>query len=369
LFKYQFRNKKREMGLGSTKVFTLPEARELRRRARQALFEFNDPLEARRAQRAQQTAEAARSKIFSQVASEFFEAKADAWSARHRADFQQKVRAYLSPTLANVPITAIDETLVQSVLTPIWKTKIVTAGRVMRHLAAIIDYASACGYRPKGNNPARWRGHLQHVLADPTKLARPVHLASMPYAALPAFMTELRAQPGVPARALEFAILCAVRTGEIRGATWDEIDLDAATWTIPASRMKCRRQHKVPLSRQAVALLHGLPREGQFVFIGSKAGRPVGKDALLTTLKGLRSELSVSVHGFRSTIRDWIAERTSFSHEVAETVLAHVTSSQVGRAYFRSDLYEQRARLMQSWADFTESTPVEGEVTPLRARS
>ena len=226
-----------------------------------------------------------------------------------------------------------------------------------------MDFAVACGYRSAGPNPARWKGHLEHLLPKPDKITVVKHMPSLPYAELPAFMAELRAVPGVAARALEFTVLAAARTGETLGAQWSELDLEQCVWTVPGQRMKTGKPHRVPLSRQCIELLRALPREGEFVFVGAKAGRPVGNVAMYRVLRQLRS---VTVHGFRSTFRVWAEERTSFAAAVAEQALAHRVGSAVERAYQRSTLYDQRTRLMQAWADFACTPSVVGAVAPLR---
>jgi integrase len=231
-----------------------------------------------------------------------------------------------------------------------------------------MDYAAASGYR-SGDNPARWRGHLQHLLPSPEKIVTVQHFAALPFAGLPAFMSELRAVPGSAARALEFLILTAARTGEILGANWDEVDLDNRTWTLSAARMKSRRGHKVPLSQQAMTLLRALPRDavGNALFIGSKAGGAIAEDAMRDVLAALRPGLTV--HGFRSTFRTWAEEQTSFAAVVCEQALAHNVGTATERAYRRTDLFAKRTRLMQAWADFCNSPIGVRDATPLRGRT
>jgi integrase len=365
--RYQVAGVKRYLGLGSALNFDLLEARKRAREVRQQLDDGIDPAAERRMSRARSIAALARLKTFSRVCDEYYDAHADKWSPKSRADFMQKMRDHCHPTLGTVPVAMIDKALVLSVLQPIWKTMPPTAGRVQRHMANVLNFAGAAGYR-QGENPARWSGHLEHLLAAQRTTIE--HHAALPYKELPAYMTMLRALPGMGARALELAILCGARTAEVVESTWDEMHLDdeQPTWIVPAPRMKSRKAHHVPLSRQAVALLRSLPTDGgAFVFMGSKAGRPVGKDALNKANKTLRND--VAVHGFRSTLRTWIEEQTSFPQIIAEHVLAHSVGTGVERAYRRTTLPEQRARLMQMFADFAESTPTEGDVVPLRARS
>ena len=340
LLRYELRGKKRWMGLGSVATFSLEEAR--------------------RAECAQQAAAAARNKTFAAVTAEYFDAHAGSWGSRkHRADFARTLKTHAA-ALHNLPVADIDEPLVLSVLQPIWSAKIVTAKRLRQRIASVLDFAAAAGYR-SGSNPARWEGHLEHLLAAPAKRAVK-HLAALPYAELPAFMAELRAVPGSAARALEFAILTAGI-----GARWSsEIDLANAVWIVPAQRMKGGREHRVPLSAQAIRLLRALPREGDFVFIGAKTGTAIGNLAMFRILKRLRAD--VTTHGFRSTFRVWTEERTSFPSVVAEQALAHAIGNAVERSYRRTDLFAKRTRLMQAWADFCDAPIGVRHAVPLRAR-
>jgi integrase len=246
---------------------------------------------------------------------------------------------------------------------PLWGNKTTTAKRLRQRIAAVLDFAAAAGYR-SGSNPARWEGHLEHLLAAPERIAPGKHHVALSYSELPAFISELRNVPGIAARALEFLILTGARTDEVRGATWEEFDLDGAVWIVPAERMKARKEHRVPLSRQAVAILRALPREGRLVFIGAKAGAAIGPAGMLRVLKQLRPD--VVVHGFRSSFRDWVEERTAFPAIVAEQALAHTVGNAVERAYRRTTLLEQRTRLMQAWSDFCDTLVAAGKVTPLR---
>jgi integrase len=362
MLRYQLRDKERWMGLGSAAIFSLQQARQRRDDAHRLLADGIDPLEVRRAEQAKQAAAAAKDKTFGEVAAEFFAAHSASWTNRkHRDDFSASLKTHASK-LNNLPVAVIDEPLVLDVLRPIWNAKTVTAKRVRQRIASVFDFAAAAGYR-SGSNPARWEGHLQHLLGNPKKLTTTAHHAALAYAELPSFMEELRDIAGIPARALEFLILTAVRTGELVGAEWSEIDFATATWTVPAKRMKTRREHRVALSRQAVALLQALPRESPFVFIGFKAGASIGKDSMYRTLKSLRN---ISVHGFRSSFRTWSEERTSYPTVVAEQALAHTVGKAVERAYRRTDLFEQRARLMQQWSDFCDAPVAAAEITPLR---
>jgi integrase len=238
------------------------------------------------------------------------------------------------------------------ILEPIWKTRTVTATRVRGRIESVLDWAKARGYRA-GENPARWRGHLDVLLPATSKVATVTHHPAMPYVELPGFMAALRAQTNISARALEFAILTAARTGEVLGARWPEVDFSTRVWAVPAERMKAGKPHRVPLSDRAMAILQALPREGSdWVFAGDRTGRPLSDAAMLGVLKGLRPELDV--HGLRSSIRDWAAETTGFPREIAESALAHVVGDSTERAYRRTDALERRRTLMAAWARFCE---------------
>jgi integrase len=259
--------------------------------------------------------------------------------------------------------------MILKMLTPIWKTKTVTAKRVRNRVAAVLDYAAAAKYRT-GTNPARWEGHLEHLLPQPEKIARVTHHAAIPYAVLSQFMVDLRKCEGVIARALEFTVLTAARTGEVVGATWDEIDFDARTWTIPAERMKAGKEHRVPLSDAAIKLLSGLYREqdNSCLFIGTRPGSRVS-NGMYRLLRQLRSD--ATIHGFRSTFSTWAHETTSYPGLVIEQSLAHTVGSAVERAYRRGDLFDKRRKLMDAWAKYCASPSrrvTSGEVVQLRGR-
>jgi integrase len=247
----------------------------------------------------------------------------------------------------------------------LWDAVPPTAARVRNRIEAVLDWATVRGYR-SGDNPARWDGHLDQILPSPQKLQPPQHLAALPYQELPAFMAKLRAIQGVTARALEFTILNAARTNEVIGARWDEINLKDAVWIVPAERMKANKEHRVPLSARAMAILQDLPREqnNPHVFIGTKSGAGLNNRTLLWLLE--RTKQECTVHGFRSTFRDWAGERTATAVHVIEMALAHAVGSGVERAYARSDLLEQRRKLMDSWAKYCSSPPAAGEVVPMR---
>jgi integrase len=357
------------MGLGPLHTISLREARERALTARKLLLDGIDPLEARSAERDRRKVEAARNVTFRECAQAYYNAHADSWtSAKHRAQFLNTLRDYAYPIIGSVAVAAVDEALVLKVLNAnnFWKKKNSTARRVRNRIASVLDYAAAAGYRT-GTNPARWEGHLEFLLAKPDKIVK--HLAALPHSEMSSFMSSLRALPQTSASAaLEFTILTAARTGETIGATWDEIDLEARTWTVPAERMKVKAEHRVPLSTAALTLLKELPREegNPHLFIGPRSGS-LHVMAMIRILRRLRTD--VTVHGFRATFSTWANESTSFQPLVIEQCLSHNVGSAVERAYRRTDLFEKRRKLMEAWAKHCEAPLATGAVIPIRGRS
>jgi integrase len=274
----------------------------------------------------------------------------------NRIQWPATLATYVNPIFGDLPVQAIDVGLVMKAIEPIWTVKPETASRVRGRIESVLDWATTRGYR-QGENPARWRGHLENLLPKKTKVRRVKHHAALPYPEIPEFMVELRAQPGIAARALEFAILTAGRTSEVIGARWDEINLIERLWTIPADRMKAGKEHRVPLSDTALTIvtqMRGISH-GDFVFPGTRVGRPLSNMSMLMTLRRMnRGELTA--HGFRSSFRDWGAERTSFPAEVAEMALAHTVGDKVEAAYRRGDMFDKRRQLGDAWASFCGAT-------------
>jgi integrase len=298
---------------------------------------------------------------FEQTAAAYHDAHRAGWrSPKHTAEWQSSLATYAYPVFGHLPVAAIDVGLILKALTPIWTEKAVTAGRVRSRIEAVLDFAKARGYRD-GENPARWRGHLDNLLPAQKRVARVKHYAALAYSQLGAFMVDLRSREGVAERALEFAILTAARSGEVLGARWDEIDFTAKIWAIPANRMKSGREHRIPLSSDAIALLKALPRAAgnPYVFIGARRDQGLGAISLFTVLQNMNRG-DITVHGFRSTFRDWAAERTSYPREVAEMALAHAVGNQVEAAYRRGDLFDKRTNLMTEWAKFCSQPAVKG---------
>jgi len=283
--------------------------------------------------------------------------------------WESTLAADVYPIFGSLPVQAVDTALVMRAIEPIWTTKPETASRVRGRIESILDWAAARGYR-EGANPARWRGHLENLLPKKTKVRRVEHHAALPYPEIGTFTAELRRHEGVAAQALEFAILTAARTGEVLGARWPEFNVTDRLWTIPAERMKAGKEHRVPLSDAALAILEQMAaiRSGEFVFPGGKAGRPLSNMTFLMLLRRFGRE-DLTVHGFRSSFRDWAAERTGFPAEVAEMALAHVVSDKVEAAYRRGDLFQKRRQLAEAWAKFCAAAPATGSVVSIRQRA
>jgi integrase len=347
VMRYQVNGRRRFMGLGPLHLVSLADARQRATAARQQLLAGIDPIAARQAQRATQRLEAAKTKTFDEVATQFLDARASAWrSPRARTDFERSLKAHAS-RLLSLPVGAIDTDLVLAVLEPLWRTKPNLAGKLRQRLEAVLNYARARGLYA-GANPAQWRGHLDTLLS---KRPESKHHTALPFADVPAFVRQLRDQESTPARALEFAILTATRTAEVVGAPWSEIDLTAKVWTIPKERTKQKRQHRVPLSTAAVALLEALPRVGAFVFPSRVAGQSLSNGALRYALDQV-GRADLTVHGFRATFRTWSGECTNFPRELCEVALGHAAGDATELAYARGDLLEKRRRLMQAWGDY-----------------
>jgi len=348
VFRYMLNRRAREMGLGPLHTITLAEARELAREACKLRYKRIDPIEDRRAVRAQQLLDDARAMTFQECADRYIKDHRAGWrNAKHAEQWESSLRRFTFPVIGALPVQAIDTAFVRKVLDPIWTTKPETASRVRGRIESILDWAKASGYRA-GENPARWKGHLDHLLAERTKVRMVEHYAAMPYDDLPGFLIELCKKKGIDARALEFTILTAARVSEVVEARWSEISGDV--WTIPIERMKGGKPHRVPLSRRAMDLLEMLPRNGDLIFPGPKFGRALHINAPRKVLIGMGHR--VTVHGFRSSFRDWAAEQTNFAGEVAEMALAHVVGNKVEAAYRRDDMFEKRRRLMYQWATF-----------------
>jgi integrase len=349
IYRFMLNKRAREMGLGPLALYGLSEARALAQDARRLRHQGIDPIEARRAARAQTQLDAAKAVTFQQCAERYIASHRAGWrNAKHVEQWESSLRRFAFPVIGTLLVQAINTALVMKVIEAIWDEKPETASRVRGRIESILDWAKARGYRT-GENPARWKGHLKNLLPPRSKVRKVEHYSAMPYDQLPGFMVELRAQEGVVARALEFTILTAARVSEALGARWSEISGDV--WTIPAERMKGGKAHRVPLSQRAMDdLLEALPRNGDLIFPGPKLGRALNINAPRKLL--IEMGHSVTVHGFRSSFRDWVSDRTNFPSEVAEMALSHIIVSKSSRAYARSDLLEPRRRLMDAWASY-----------------
>jgi integrase len=297
--------------------------------------------------------EKARGLTFADAAQQFFDQHQAKWrNAKHRDQFLSSLKQYAFPTLGGLSVADIDTGLVLRAIEPIWHTKTATADRVRNRIESVLDFAKVRGART-GDNPAKWKGHLENILPARGQIAKVVGHKALEYAELPAFWVELEKRQGMSAQALRFLILTAARSGEVRGATWSEVDLGAKLWTIPANRMKAGREHRVPLSLEAMSILTALPRDGDspYLFPGAQVGKPINLIALAQILK--RMHRSETVHGFRSSFSTWANDRTpAYGSHVIEMALAHAVGSAVERAYARGDLLAQRARLMADWGRF-----------------
>lgn len=357
VFQYTRDGKRREMGLGSLLVLSLADARTKAHDCRRQLLEGVDPIEARNATRHQQRAEAAKVLTFKEAAERCINDKRSEWkNAKHAQQWENTLSTYAYPHIGGLLVSSIDTGLVRACLDPIWTKKTETASRLRARIEAVLDWSKVHGYR-SGDNPAAWRGHLDAVMAKPTKVKKADNHAALEYGNLPAFVVELRKHPGVAAVALEFAILTAARTNEVIGATPAEFDLEAMTWTIPAERMKAEKEHTVPLSPRAVALVRRmLKADAPWLFPGAKEGKPLSNMAMLEVVRGMGTKNEagepVTVHGFRSTFRQWAAEQTAYPREIAEHALAHRLPDKVEAAYQRSTLVEKRRALMADWSSF-----------------
>jgi integrase len=367
VYRYMLDGHRRDMGLGAVELFPLAEARRRAIDARRLCADRIDPIEARRGTRQAGAVASPKALTFQACAERYIEANKAGWSsAKHADQWPKTLGAYVYPVFGDLPVQSVDVGLVLKAIEPIWTVKPETATRVRGRIEAVIDWATARGYR-QGENPARWRGHLENLLPKKTKVRRVEHHAALPYADIGAFMVDLRQQEGVAALALEFAILTAARSGEVIGARWIELNMAERLWTVPRERMKAGREHRVPLSDAAMSIVEKMAaiRTSDFVFPGQRSGQPIGVVGLFYKL-GQMGRRDLTVHGFRSSFRDWVAERTAFPAEVAEMALAHAVADKVEAAYRRGDLFEKRRQLSDAWAKFCARPALPAEIVPIR---
>lgn len=347
--------KRKHMGLGGFPEVPLAKAREKARAAKEQIDQGIDPIMQRQTIASSLKAQQASQKTFKQAALAYIEAHGEGWkNPKHRAQWSATLQTYAYPHIGDLLVQDVGQDHVMKVLEPIWKTKTETASRLRGRIESVLDWATVRKYR-SGDNPARWKGHLDKLLPAPEKIQKVEHHRALPAAKMVEFMRALRGREGVAARALEFAILCASRSGEVRGARWDEIDFASAIWTIPAKRMKAGKEHRVPLSNSAVAILRKLPKKADVDLVFSNEnGKPLSDMALTAVLR--RMEVDAVPHGFRSTFRDWAGELTNHPRDIAEQALAHVLDNKVEAAYRRGDALEKRRKMMQEWANYCEGT-------------
>jgi integrase len=369
LYRYVLNGRERRMGLGSIKDVSLAEARESAATARKHVKDGRDPITQRQASRAAAALAAAKAMTFDQCRDAYIASHRSAWSnTKHAWQWSASLQTYVSPVFGKVSVQDVDVALVVKALEPIWVSIPETASRVRGRIEAILDWAKVRGLRA-GENPARWRGHLDHLLPATSKVRKIEHLAALPFAEVSSFMTLLRQRDATAARALEFTILTAGRTGEVLGARWNEIDTAKKIWIVPAERMKSGKEHRVPLSSPAIAILEVMKaqRENDYVFPGSHRDMLSNTSMLMLLRRMGRGDLTT--HGFRSSFRDWAAEMTSFPSEVVEMALAHAVGGKVEAAYRRGDLFDKRRSLMQQWGSFCNEETIADNTTvvPLRA--
>ncbi len=368
-------DKRRDIGLGAYPGITLAMAHHAARETRAVISKGIDPVEEKKASKSRLIAEQIRAVTFKTAADEYMLAKAGGFrNPKHRAQWRSTVETHAFPVLGNMLVRDIELPHILAVLEPIWKTTTETASRLRGRIEKILDWATTSGYRD-GLNPARWKGHLDVKLLAPGKLKKVKHHPAVQVAEAGAFMRDLRKCAGVGARALEFTVLTAARSGEVFGATWQEFDLKAGVWTVPEGRMKLERMHRVPLSDRAMSILQSMPKIAgtDLVFAAPRGGMfsDMAFSAITRKLNYKDKDGRRAVpHGCRSTFRDWGSERTSYPPEVMEAALAHAKGDKVEAAYFRSDLFDKRRRLMNEWASFLDRVePVGGTVTAINARA
>ena len=375
LFRYMVAGKPFAMGLGPTHTVSLAEARQKALDARKLLLDGINPLVARKQNQIAATLASAKTMTFDQCAKAYILAQKAGWkNAKHGDQWTNTLNTYASPVFGHLPVAEVDTGLVVKCLAPIWESKTETASRVRGRIESVLGWATTSGYRT-GENPARWKGHLKNLLATISKSSRTRHHPSLPWQRIGAFMSALRVREGVSARAVEFAILTACRSGEVRGARWVEFDVVGKVWTIPAERMKAKREHEVPLSDAALALLESMPKVSDVVFAGTK-GQPLSDMSLTTVIRRMNGNEKpvwvdangeqATVHGFRSSFRMWAAETTNYPREVAEHAIAHQLPDAVERAYQRGSQFAKRTALMTEWSLYCATVQTDAVVKPIR---
>ena len=344
-------DKRRDMGLGGYPDIGVADARQKAREARLKIEQGVDPILLRKQAKSELMALQATDKTFEQAAGEYIKIHADSWSNdKHRKQWESTLAAYAFPVVGKLSLRHIRQEHILKILEPIWTTKTETATRVRGRMESILDWAKVKGLR-SGENPAAWKGHLDHMLPAPTRLKKIEHLTAVPVREMPGFMVKLRQAAGIAAQALEFLILTAARSGEVRGITWEEVSLDDALWIVPAERMKMKKEHRVPLSNRAVDILKSQPRiDGNPLVFPAPRGSQMSDATMSAVLK--RMNVDATVHGFRSSFRDWCGDYTNYPRDLAEQCLAHGADDPVEAAYRRGDALERRREIMNEWSKF-----------------
>jgi integrase len=353
IFRFMIQKRARAMGLGSLELVSLADARMAALACRKQLLEGVDPIASRQSNKLRSVLETARTMTFKQCADSYIESHSPGWkNSKHADQWRNTIGTYAIPTIGALPVSAVDTGLVMKVIEPIWRDKTETASRLRNRIELVLGWATVRGYR-NGDNPARWHGHLDHLLPRRSDVQKVKHFSALPYMELGNFMQKLRTLDGAAARGLEFCILTAARTSEVTGAKFSEFNLEEGLWTIPAERMKAGREHRVPLSPAAFDIVKKqlLVNCGEFLFTARPSGKPLSNNAFLSVIKK-RLSYTITTHGFRSCFRDWCAEKTSHSREVVEMSLAHAIVDQTEAAYRRGDLLLKRQGLMNDWANY-----------------
>ena len=360
--------KRREIGLGPLSLRGLAEVREMADACRKQIASGIDPKTLRDAEKAERAAVRPVVLTFQQAAEQCIATRQHEWkNAKHRHQWAATLQTYAYPTLGALPVDRITMERVLAVLEPIWTTKTETASRVRQRIETVMDWAKARKLFA-GDNPASLKGGLGQLLPKASKITKVKHQPALPYQQIHAFVQALRQKKGISPKAFEFLILTAARSGEVLDAKWDEIDLTARVWTIPAERMKAGREHRIPLSGKAMAIVNEMlaGRQSDYVFPNPSSKRPMSNGALLAVIKGMAAYAQYVPHGFRSTFRDWAAETTSFANETLELALAHTIRDKAEAAYRRQDQLEKRVALMEQWAQYVETAPQAASVSPIR---
>lgn len=372
VYRFSVDKKANQMGLGKYPTIGLAEARTEAEKYRKLVQQGISPIEDREAERSASKAAVKRIWTFKECAKAYIDAHSPSWkNPKHRAQWPSTLERYVYPILGDHSVEDIDVDLVMEALEPIWHTKTETATRVRGRIEAVLDWAQVRHYRSQDKrNPARWKGRLDRLLPPRSKVAKVKHFAALDYELIGEFMAELKQRTGISAKGLEFLILTATRTGEVMGATWGEINMDKAIWIIPADRTKTEMEYRIPLSDEALAVLKEMKeiQVSDYVFPGQADQRPMSNMAFLMLLRRMGHD-DLTAHGFRSCFRVWAAERTGYSHKVAEMALGHAIGSKVEAAYQRSDLLEKRRNLLNEWATYTAMPPIAGNVTTLASRA